>query len=224
MHCWNRESQAYAPKMIFCKPTNFSLFSVSQHISAEAPTENMLYKIKIDRRFVYAFAEIQNPKQTPKIWFSASNHISAAALEEKMHYKIEIYRKNVHAFAGIQNPEHMHKSCDCFRLHRSNHPKVSITKGKTQDNTILKYWSTDFNSMFLWFFWGEHNKTNTTFAKQHDATHNETNTPIESSIHWEIILLNTESWIKRQDPRPLSDTATDQRTIVRASTGGITIH
>ena len=61
---------------------------VRQHISAEAPTEKMHYKTEIQRKFVYASAEIQNHKQMLKILFPVSQHISAEALVEKMHYAI----------------------------------------------------------------------------------------------------------------------------------------
>ena len=50
----------------------------------KALIENMQYKTEIHRKFVHASAEIQNPKQVPKIWFSVSNHISAKALIENM--------------------------------------------------------------------------------------------------------------------------------------------
>ena len=45
-------------------------FSVSQHISAEALIEKMLHEREIHQKIVYAFAEIQNPKQIPNIRFS----------------------------------------------------------------------------------------------------------------------------------------------------------
>ena len=65
----------------------------------------MHYKTEIHRTFVYAFAEIQNPKQMLKIRFPRSNHIAAEALIENMHYKIEINRQFVYAFVEIQNPK-----------------------------------------------------------------------------------------------------------------------
>ena len=62
-------------------------------------------KADIHRKCVYAFAEIQNPKQVLKIWFSLSQQISAEGPIEKMQYKTEIHRKFVYASAEIQNPK-----------------------------------------------------------------------------------------------------------------------
>ena len=59
----------------------------------------MYHKTEIHRNFVYAFADIQNPKHMPKIRFSLNNHISAEAPIEKMYYEIEIHRRFVYAFA-----------------------------------------------------------------------------------------------------------------------------
>ena len=69
----------------------------------------MHYNIEIHRQFVYAFAEIQNPKQMFKIQFLVSQHILTEALIEKRHYRIEIHRKFVYVFAEIQNPKRMPK-------------------------------------------------------------------------------------------------------------------
>ena len=69
----------------------------------------MHYETEIHRKFIYAFAEVQNPKQMPKIRFSVSQHISAEAPMEKMQCRTEIHHKFVYVFDEIQNVEQMPK-------------------------------------------------------------------------------------------------------------------
>ena len=75
--------------------------SVNQHTSAEAPIEKKHYKTEIHQKFVYAFADIQNPKQRPNIQFFLSHHFSTEVRIEKMIYKTEVHRTYVYASAEI---------------------------------------------------------------------------------------------------------------------------
>ena len=55
-------------------------FTLSNHISAEALIENMHYKTEIDRKCVYAFADIQNPKtHTQNMVFPKQSYVSRRA-------------------------------------------------------------------------------------------------------------------------------------------------
>ena len=66
-------------------------------------------KTEIHQQIVYASAEIQNPKQMPKILLPLSYHIAAEAQTEKMQYKNEIHQQLVHASAEIQKPKQVPK-------------------------------------------------------------------------------------------------------------------